>query len=301
MTKSRLVIALGIIVVASTYLTTGMHFVAPGEVLVVRRLGRVLPHPWWPGPHLGGPIGIDRVTRLRTEEVRRLEVGLDHTPGPTDDPGAAEFLTGELNLIRAGAVVQYRVADPIAFVLRARDRDRLLPRLAEASLTSALARRSIDDTLLGGRAAVAQDAVKDLGQRASRYGLGIAVLGMSLTEARPPAEVQTDFAAAQAAQSEHDRRLTEARTYTETNRRAATAAAQARVHAAQARADRIVALARARAERFLALLSERERNPALTVRRAYWEALRELLGRVGRKVVMTADEPIDLSIFEKPR
>ena len=44
----------------------------------------------------------------------------------------------------------------------------------------------------------------------------MAILGVSLTDARPPAEVAPDFAAAQSARSEHDRRINEARTYAAT-------------------------------------------------------------------------------------
>ena len=74
------------------------------------------------------------------------------TPGPDDDPGAGEYLTGDLNLIHARAVVQYRVADPAKFVLAADDREAILGRLAEASLAQALSRRGVDGALRDGRA-----------------------------------------------------------------------------------------------------------------------------------------------------
>ena len=51
-------------------LASGWTAVGPGEVVVVRRLGRVLPEPWTPGSHWGWPLGIDRATRLRLDEVR---------------------------------------------------------------------------------------------------------------------------------------------------------------------------------------------------------------------------------------
>src|SRR5262245_51780030 len=90
----------------AAYLATGWVVVAPGEAVVVRRLGRVLPRPWTSGPHWGWPIGIDRVTRVRTDEVRRVSVGLASTAGPGDSPDAGEYLTGDANLIRAQASVQ---------------------------------------------------------------------------------------------------------------------------------------------------------------------------------------------------
>lgn len=294
--KRALALLLSALALAA-YLSTGVRTVAPGEVVVVRRLGQALARPLAPGLHWGWPAGIDRLTRVRIDEVRRLEIGLDRVPGPTDDPGAGEFLTGDLNLVRAKAVVQYRVSDPTAFVLRTRDRDGLFPRLAEASLTSAIARRKIDDVLRESRAQVAHDAQTELDRRVASYGLGIAILGVSLTDARPPTEVQPDFAAAQSAQSEHDRRITEAKTYAQTARHSARAAARGKLDRARAQADRAIALARSRAGRFLAMLGESERARALTVSRLYLESLRDLLPRVQRKIVVAPEEPVDLTIF----
>jgi membrane protease subunit HflK len=282
-------------------LLTGWVVVRPGEVVVVRRFGRVLPRVWTPGPHLALPLGLDRPTRVRLDEVRLLPVGLVEVAGPGDEPGAGEYLTGDLNLIRARGIVQYRVADPAAFVLHAAEVEPLLARLAESSLSRALARRPIDSALRGGRAEVARDVEDDLTRASTQYRLGVAILGVSLTDTRPPGEVAPDFAAAQAAQSERDRRINEARTYATTTLPQAQAAALAATEAARARADRAVALASSRAGRFLALLAEADRSRPLTVRRLYQDALRELLPRIHRKIVLTPDEPIDLSLFGTPR
>jgi membrane protease subunit HflK len=278
-------------------LATGAVVVAPGEVAVVRRLGRALPRPWAPGLHWGLPIGMDRITRVRTDEVRRVEIGLAGVAGPEDEPGAGEYLTGDLNLLRARGIVQYRVADPAAFALRAAEVEPLLARLTESSLARALARHGIDGVLRHGRAEVVRDVETDLTRAVGRLGIGLAILGVSLTDARPPTEVAPDFAAAQAARSEHDRRLNEAKTYEATILPAANAQALARVERARARAERAVAMARSGSSRFLALLGEADRSRRLTVRRLYHDALRDLLPRVRRKLVLTPEEPIDLSIL----
>jgi len=296
----RALVALVVLGLAVACLATGWVEVAPGEVVVVRRFGRVVPAPWMPGPHLGLPLGLDRRSRVRTDMVRRLEVGLAAAPGPEDDPGGGEFLTGDLNLLRARGVVQYHVADPALFVLRTAELEPLLTRLAESSLARALSLRGIDAALRLERAAIARDVEAELTRSASAQGLGIAILGVSLTDARPPSEVAADFAAAQAAQSERVRRVNEARTFAATTQTAARAEAQARLDRARAPADRAVVLARSRADRFLALLAEADRARSLTVRRLYLDMLKELLPRVKRKLVLTPEEPIDLSIFGAP-
>jgi membrane protease subunit HflK len=296
--KRHLVTAGVVTVAALAYAASGWVAVAPGEVAVVRRLGRVVTPPWGPGLHLGAPRGIDRVVPIRTDEVRRLIVGLATTPGAQDDPGAGEFLTGDLNLLRAEATVQYRVDDPIAFTLRSGDVEPILQRLGEASLSRALARQGVDATLRDGRAEAARQASAALERGARQYGLGIAVLGVSLTDARPPTEVASDFAAAQSARSDRDRRVNEAKTYAAKSATESKAVAEARIVRARGRAERTVTLARSRAGRFLALLAETGKNRSQTVRRLYLEALRELWAHVGRKLVLTPDEPVDLSIVK---
>jgi membrane protease subunit HflK len=295
--RRRNLIAVLLVLAGLAYLATGLHVVAPGEAAVVRRLGRALPHPWGPGLHLGLPAGLDHVTPVRIDEVRRQTVGLAGAPGRDDEPGAGEFLTGDLNLLRAEATVQYRVADPVAFTLHARDVEALVRRSAEAGLNRALSRLGVDACLGEGRAEVVRDVESALVGASDRYGLGVAILGVSLTDVRPPSEVAADFAAAQSARSDHDRRINEARTRAATTLTRARAEAGARAERARAVADRTLALARGRAGRFLALLTEAGKTRGLTVRRLYLDALRDLLPRVRRKLVLTPDEPIDLSIL----
>ncbi|HEV3120603.1 MAG TPA: protease modulator HflK [Isosphaeraceae bacterium] len=282
---------------AMAYVATGWVVVAPGEVVVVRRLGRVLPQPLIAGPYFGLPAGLDRRARVRIDAVRRLEVGLAGIAGPSEAADAGEFLTGDLNLLRARAIVQYRVADPVSFVVHTADIDTLLPRMAEAALSRSLSRHAIDSALRAGRLEIARDAAAGLSSAAESYGLGVSILGVSLTDARPPSEVQPDFDAAQAAQSEFDRRLNEARSYTATTLKAAEARAGTKTEAAKAIANRKTELARARAERFLTLLAEADRSRHLTIRRLYVDALQEFLPRLKRKVLLTPEEPIDLGVI----
>jgi membrane protease subunit HflK len=294
-----LLVALILAVGALGVIATGLVVVAPGEVVVVRRLGRVLPEPWTAGPHLGWPRGIDRHTRVRTDAVRRIEIGRASVADVRDEPGAGEFLTGDRNVLRARAVVQYRVVDPIRATL-AGDIEPILTHLAETGLAATLAGVPIDAAMGAGRVEVARETASRIAESADRLRLGIAVLGVSLTDARPPAEVEPDFAAAQSARSGRDQRLIEARAYQATTRTAAEAEARARIDAAEAEATRLADLARARAERFLTLLAEANSSRRLTVGRLYRDALRDLLPRVRRKVLLTPDEPVDLSLFGVP-
>ena len=99
MRASRL-LALLVAVSALVAVISGLRVVRPGERIVVRRFGRLIEPAWEPGLHLGLPLGLDRLDRVRTDEVRRLSVGTSEEPAAGLDPSAGEFLTGDLNLVR---------------------------------------------------------------------------------------------------------------------------------------------------------------------------------------------------------
>jgi membrane protease subunit HflK len=294
----RLATALAMLALAGFALSSSVVLVDPGEVVVIRRLGRLLPRPWTSGLHLGLPFGLDRRDRVRVDEVRRLDLGLVEVAGPEDEPSAGEFLTGDRNFVRLRAVVHYRVSGPAEFRLRTRDPERLLRDLAVSSLSRALSSRGIDGVLGPDRVSLANEAREALEGAARSLDLGVTVQEVNLTDVRPPREVDSAFAEAQAARSEADRRHREALAYEAALKPKAEAAASAVLDRAHALASASKAHAEAGAVRFRRLLDASRSSPSLAARSLYLDTLRDLLGRVGRKVVLAPDEPVDLSLYE---
>lgn len=297
MRRPRGWIGLGLLTAGLAWLATGITLVAPGEVVVVRRFGRALEPVWTAGLHWGLPGGLDRRERIRVDEIQRLEIGRAPEGPDREAPESAEFLIGDRNFVRIGATVQYRVADPVVYSQRPRKALALLHSLAESSLCRALASRSIDGVLRDERAAVAATVASDLSRASESCGLGIAILGVILTDARPPVEVQAAFEDAQAASSGRERRIQEAESYAQALRPTTAAQAQAAIDAASALSARVLGQALARAERFNALVEEARRDPVQTRRRLYRDRLATLLPRLGRKVIVPAGDAVDLSLL----
>ncbi len=292
---TTLLIAAGL--AAALTAATGWCLVAPGEVVVVRRFGRPVNPPWGPGLHWRLPLGIDKLDRVRSDAVRQVTIGLADPAGSDVEPSAGEVMTGDLNLLRFQATVQYRVARPIDFVVRVDQVEPLLVTSAEASVSRALAARGVDAVLRSDRQAIAREVERDLQSSADKYQSGISILGVSLTDARPPTEVEADFAAAQSAESERDRRVNEAKSYGETTATASRAAAQAKLEIAHAVAQRTHLMAQAEAQRFLVVLAEAGRARSLTMRRLYIETMQALLDGVKRKLVLPPGGDLDLTVL----
>jgi membrane protease subunit HflK len=298
MTRIRLILPIGAVLAAAIGLTaTGWCMVAPGEVVVVRRLGRVVEPPWGPGLHWHFPAGIDRLDRIRTDAVRQLTIGQSGTPAADQEPSAGEVLTGDLNLLRIEATLQYRVADAVDHALCGEQADELLAMAVEASLSRSLARRGVDAVLRSDRRRVAQEVQDDLQRSVDGLRLGILILGVSLTDVRPPGEVAADFAAAQSAEGRRDDRINGARTYEAVQLTTTTARGEAMRESARAEAGRTLLSARAEVDQFLALLAEVRRSRDLSLRRFYIDSVQSLLGRVRRKLILPPGDSIDLTVL----
>ncbi len=299
MTRKRPILAIGgmTALAAAALAASGWCMVGPGEVAVVRRFGRVVSPAWGPGLHWSLPAGMDRIDRIRTDAVRRLTIGQAGVPSPDQEPSAGELLTGDLNLLRLEATVQYRVDEPVAHALWAGRGDRWLGRAAESRLARALATREVDAVLRSDRGRIAQEVRDELQAAADSLRLGVRILGVSLTDGRPPVEVAADFAEAQSAESRRDDRVNRARTYEAVERTTAVARGSSIRESARAEAARILLAARAEADQFLTLLVEFRRSPALGLRRRYIESAQELLGRVRRKLVLPPGQSVDLTIL----
>lgn len=289
--------ALALVVAGFLVLATGFEAVEPGESLLVRRLGKVVDRPMGAGLHWVIPLGIDRVDRVRIDEVRRLSIGFAGVPGPSTSPGSGEFLSGDLNLVKAEAVVQYRAADPAAFAMLGDRVEPLILGFGEAALSRALAHRAIDDALRADRLAIAAEVAEHLAEDCERFGLGLSILGVNLTEVRPPEEVRPDFAAAQSARSEAETRIRASEGHANRVQSSTASEVEAILDRSKAAADRSMILARARADRFRALAAEVNRSRELTIRRLYLDTLRDQLPAAGRMIVLSPDEALDLSIL----
>ena len=180
--------------------------------------------------------------------------------------------------MRIQATVQFRVGNPVDYILQMKDAESLLIRTAESSFSRTLARHGIDSVLRSGRREIADEVGSDIQADANRLSLGVTILGVSLTDARPPVEVAADFAAAQSAESLRDRRINDARTYETVELTAASARGQAIQESARAEAERMILNDRAEAGRFLSLLAEARRSRDLTIRRLYIESLQSAPG-----------------------
>jgi len=288
---------------AGVWMLTGIYMVQPNEQAVVRRMGRMLPELRGPGLHVGLPVGLDRVTRLRLQELRRVAIGPATAIRETGRANAAtaEYLTGDRNLVRIAGVVQYRIHQPRAYLFGTRDPDTLVGDLAAAALGREVASADVDSLLTVARPAL-QDAVRRHTQAAADgLGLGVVVVGVSLEDIAPPPEVADAFRDVAAAREDRQRAINEAEGYaSRLLPRARGEASQVREAARGEAQDRVVR-ARGEAAAFLAIWERYRLDPASTALRLALEAAEDILPRL-RTIVLDdrARQRVDILLPDVP-
>ena len=128
-----LLIGGGVLVVLAVWLLSGIYIVNPGEEGVVLRFGKY-DRTVGPGPHYALPAPIEKVYKPQVSRVLRSEVGY-RSPGESRTyqkgqvrpiPAEASMLTGDENIVNVQFSVQYRIADPVAYLFNIYEPDMLV-------------------------------------------------------------------------------------------------------------------------------------------------------------------------------
>jgi membrane protease subunit HflK len=304
--RRRIACVLAIVAVV-IWSVSGIYVIQPNERAVVWRCGRILPDVSMPGIHFGLPYGLDRVSRVKMFEQKRVGIGSgldDRNRGRTAEPRRAECLAGDRNLIEVSAVVQYEIVDAKEYLVRASDVPATIENLATAELSSQVASRAVDDIFTTGRADIQLHVLTALKERLGQLerdglGIGVQVNAVTLDLDQPPQEVEPAFRDVVAAREDRQRAINEAEGYAAALLPSARGEADRVRREAEGAAAEATEKARGEADRFDRMLTQLTSGRELTIQRLVLETLEEVLPRLKKIVVdERSGKPIDLGILE---
>jgi len=234
-------------------------FVAPDEVVVVQRLGRIVDR-CGPGVHLRPLWIIETTTRVRPQAGRKLVVALTAVPSGVDREGVdwspldlaltgdtwrvpaehradaawSRSPTGEQNasqMVEAVVEVRYGIGDVEAFLFGVADPEAILAAEVESVMRQLIGSRSLSVSMGPQRGELADLGRRLVQARLDAMGCGIQVHGLMLETLRlPPDTPSAAFSEAEAevARARSERPLALARAMNERER----LVAQTRIRAA---------------------------------------------------------------------
>jgi membrane protease subunit HflK len=275
-------------------LARGVYTVGPESVGVVQRFGRFV-GTVDPGLRFKLPFGIDTVTILPVRRQLKMEFGFasPHATNPDQTSFEAQresdIVTGDLNAAHVEWVVQYEISDPQAFLFNMREPGPTLRDLSESVMREVVGDRTVDEVLTIGRQGIETDAIAKLTGVVQELGMGLKVQQVQLKDVHPPTPVQRSFDEVNRAQQEREQMINQANgEYNKVVPRA-SGEAERKLRDAEGYALKRVNEAEGDAARFRALFEEYEKAPDVTRRRLYFEAMAEVIPRLGGKIILDED------------
>ena len=284
----------------AAWLLTAVYIVPTDQQAVVTRFGAVVEPRVLPGIHVNLPWPIDRVTRLKVQQVQRLVVGGDLADSVLGrfQPLKVQFLTGDQNIIQLRAVVQYFVALPDAYLFRTENVEQLVGASVEAELTRRLAGRGVDAILTTEKTAI-QEEVRGAAQaRLNEYRAGVQLSSVNIESVTPPPEAADAFRDVASARADTDRIVREAEGYANDIVPKARGEAQRLLEESAAYKQRKINESLGDADRFNQVSAEYAKASSVNGTRLYLETLEQVLPRI-KKLIVDKNGNLDLTIVRK--
>lgn len=253
-----------VVVAAAIWAFGGFYIVDQAERGVVLRFGKVLDATVQPGLHWNPPL-IDEVSLVNVSQLN----------AKTYDSNA--MLTTDENIIDIEVTVQYRIDDPVKYVLAVQDPQRSLDNAAESAIRHVVGGEFMDQILTTGRDRVADDVQQRLQDYMNNYSTGILVSQVNVVDAQPPQAVRPAFDDVIRAREDEQRAQNQAQQYSNQIIPEARGESQRRIEQASAYREEVIAEATGDASRFDQLLVEYDKAPEVTRQRLYIEALEDVM------------------------
>ncbi len=258
---------------AAGWAASGVYEVRPDEQAVVTRLGAVA-EATGPGLHAHLPWPLEEVQILKVTRVNTLSLG-----GAAEDGSQALIPTADAQLADVTYAVQWRIADPVAYLFHVADPQGALKLTAETAMRQAVGAAPLAAMLSADRGPLERRVAAAIQQRLNRLGAGIAVTGVLIQGVSLPPDVQAAAGDVAIARQDAQAATAEGEAYRGRTIAEAKAAAAKTLIEAQSYRDQTLQEAQGAAARFEQLDAAYRKAPGVTKDRLYFETLQGVLSR----------------------
>jgi len=278
-----------LIIVLILWIISGVYFVAPDEIGVVKRFGEAV-RTTTPGPHYHMPTPIETVLKPKVTQVRRLEIGFrtigDRQVGRNRAvPSESLMLTKAENIVNLTFIVQYKIKDAAKYLFNVSNIPKTVKDAAEAAMRETIGKSNIDDVLTAGKYKVQQDTKANLQDILDDYNTGIQIVAVQLQDVHPPDQVMAAFKDVASAKEDKAKLINDAHGYrNEILPKAKGKSAQITNDAVAYMESKIIA-AKGDTNRFLQILAQYRMAKEVTEKRLYIETMEEVLPGVDKIII----------------
>jgi modulator of FtsH protease HflK len=282
------------------WLLTGIYVVRTEQQAVVTRFGAVVNARVMPGIHVTAPWPVDKVSKLKVQQLQRLVIGGESADTVTgrSQPLQSQFLTGDQNIISMRVVVQYSVGVPADYLFRNEDVARSVSSAVETTLAQRIAGRGVDAVLTTEKQSIQDDVRAGAQQLMNDYQTGVLLSTVNIERAAPPPEAADSFRDVANARADSARIVSEAQGYANDLIPTARGQAQQMIESAQGYREKKINEAHGDASRFTQVAAEYASAPQVNSRRLYLETMEQILPKI-RKLIVDKNGNLDLTIIRR--
>lgn len=265
------VLAAGLFVL---WVGSGVYVVDERENAVITRFGKYTQTVESAGLHWHLPYPIESREIVNMTELRSLEVGVKGASAGGDE---STMLTGDQNIIEVQLEVQYNLNSARDFLFNNRLSDKdgrdVVKQAAETAIREVVGKNKVDYVLNEGRGKIGEDTKDIIQDLLTKYGTGISVSRVNISDVQPPEQVQAAFSDAVKARQDRARLINEGTAYANDVVPKASGMAARLNEEALGYRQQVVARAEGDASRFRQIAAEYAKAPQVTRDRMYLDTM----------------------------
>lgn len=284
-----------VVLIAFSFITSGVYKLENAEKAVVERFGEMITVVDQPGLNFKIPY-IDKVYIVNTNKVESIQYGYrpNNAPTPTSEPTYVEYndeaivLTKGSYIVNIGAIIQYRITDPAAYIYNVDDPLGTARLAFESVLRRNMQNRDLESALIY-KESIALEILPELSKKLNSYGLGITITDVKFTDVLLPENVQLAYDDVNIAENEKTEYKSKADKYTNEMLPNARAEAYERIQQAEAYKANKLAQANGDVLNFLQVYEKYRVAQDITKERLYIETMESVLKKVNSKYIIDFD------------
>ncbi len=271
------------VVAALIWLASGSFIVQEGQTGVVYTFGKVS-HTTGSGFNWRWPYPFQSDETVKVSQMRMVEIGYR---GNVKNKQAREslMLTDDENIIDMQFAVQFKLKDPVAWLMNNRDEEDTVRQVAETAIREIVGKNKMDFVLYEGRDKVAYETQQLMQLILDRYASGVLISNVTLQAVQPPEQVQVAFDDAVKAGQDLERQKNEGQAYANDVIPKARGYASRLLQEAEAYRSMVTENATGNAARFKQVLTEYQKAPGVTRDRMYLETMQQIYSSASKVMV----------------
>lgn len=237
---------------------TSAHTIGPQQRGVITRFGKYVGM-LQPGLGFSLPAPIDIVRKIDVDNIHVVDI----ESGAEGAAGQNLMLTGDENMIDLAYSVRWNIRDPELYMFELADPDGTIREVAESAMREQISAVTLNAAIGPQRAIIEQRVALRMQELLDEYRAGVAVQGVAIKQADPPAAVMDAFKEVSAAQQQAQSYLNQARAY----------------------ATQKTAQAQGESAAFDSVYQQYKLAPEVTRRRMYYETMEKVLAKTDKTVL----------------